>query len=144
MSPRPKRAPARQPSLGGSGRSPGARKLPLAHGHGSTRERAGVEIALSSRYLELLSGKLIALLFDLFFQLIQVYRLSFFNSIFQKCPQVDLLEDNRILSQVFRYEFISFFQLHLLPETAWQLHSASFIDFCERHISSHPFYPLFS
>lgn len=64
---------------------------------------------LSSRYLELLSGKLIALLFDLFFQLIQILRLSFNNCILQKCPQVDLLEDNRILSQIFRYEFITSF-----------------------------------
>lgn len=55
------------------------------------RFTAAMKTLLSSRYLELLSGNLVALLFDLSFKFVEIDGLGFFYRVLQNSSQVDLL-----------------------------------------------------
>ena len=68
-----------------------------------------MKTVLSMRYLEPLTGKLVALLLNLPFKLIKIDGLGFLYRILKQNSQVDLLEDNRILSKLLCYEFIPLF-----------------------------------
>lgn len=102
--------------------------LPPEELPGVSRELYGESfIALRRRIEPLLSGEERP-------RLLKIYRLSLFNGIFQERTKVDLLEDYRIHSEIFCYKLISFFELHLLQEMAWQLQSSTIVNFSKRHI----------
>lgn len=99
---------------------------------------------LSSRYLELLAGKLVALLFDISFEFIKIDRFSFLDHIFQQRPKVYFLENNRILADVLGNELVTLFQLHLVSEIARKLNPSSIVYFGDRHLKTLlPIYPIY-
>lgn len=86
-------------------------------------------IVLSRRCLEFLAGKLIALLLDFSFELIKIDRFGFLYRVFEQQSQVDLLENDSILSKILSYELIALFQLHPMSKVAGQLYPSSIVYF---------------
>src|SRR5271157_3650602 len=93
------------------------------------RLTAAMKTVLSSRYLELLAGKLVALLFDISLEFIKIDRLSLLDRVFQQRTKVDFLENNRILAEVLGNELVTLFQLHFVPKIAWKLNPSSIVYF---------------
>lgn len=98
------------------------------------RLTAAMKTVLSRRYLELLMGKLVALLLYFPFELIKIDRLRFYYCVFQQRSEVDLFEYDRTHSNILSNELIALFQLHPMAEIARQLYPSSTIYFSERQI----------